>query len=318
MHTTEHVSDLQTWQRIIAKSFVPMSVEPYLDAPKNSLFEAKITRVQAGFVGLSLIKSDPHIVDRSSDMVRRYPADYIKISFQIEGAAKLQQHGREIKIHPGQMSLYEARAPYRISFPTRSESIILQVPKHVLSLSDLQISDQAATLFSPAPGLRELLEAQFNFLKRKHAELLFTAQAITSMLNASLASHLPESVVTSDPELLERIKSYALTHLSDPALTQLDAAHANFVSPRSLQRAFAQHGLSFAKWLREERLKRAVQYLLNSEAPISKIAIDCGFSTPQLFSKVFKTYYGCTATEWRTKNKNAKTGVENQVAGVNL
>lgn len=281
-----------------------MTAEPYLKTPQDASFDAEITRIQAGQIGLSWIEADPHTVDRSFDIVRRYPADYVKLSFQIEGAAELQQGEQKIRLQPGQMSFYDASSPYRLSFPTRNTSIVVQVPKYTLSLPDALVKAGAATLLSPAPGMQELLRAQFRSLKRRHTELLFSGQAIASMLSASLAHRFPDFKVDSASDLIERIKTYALTHLSDPALTQLDAAHANFVSSRSLQRVFAQHGVSFAKWLREQRIRRAAQYLLTSEATIAQISVDCGFSTPQLFSKIFKEYFGCTASEWRQNNKD--------------
>jgi len=256
-------------------------------------------------------------VNRSNDTVRRYPADYVKLSLQIEGTAELQQYEQKLNLQPGQMSLYDASAPYRLNFPTRNTSIVVQVPKYVLSIPEALIKAESATLLSPAPGMQELLEAQFISQKRKYSELLLSGQAIASILSASLANRFPDFIVDSTADLIKRIKTYALTHLSNPTLTQRDAANANFISSRSLQRVFAQHGLSFAKWLREQRIKRAAQYLLTSDATIAQISIDCGFSTPQLFSKLFREHFGCTASKWREKSKGARTGATNQDAGAN-
>ncbi len=58
-------------------------------------------------------------------------------------------------------------------------------------------------------------------------------------------------------------------------------------------------GISFSKYVREEKIKKAKEYLLNTSKPIYWIAQQVGFNDEKYFSKVFKTYTGLLPTEYR-------------------
>lgn len=59
-------------------------------------------------------------------------------------------------------------------------------------------------------------------------------------------------------------------------------------------------GVSPIDFVRDMRIKRAVQ-LLDSEAyTISEVAYMSGFSSPQYFNRVFKNIMNCTPTEYKT------------------
>ena len=49
------------------------------------------------------------------------------------------------------------------------------------------------------------------------------------------------------------------------------------------------------------KLQRARLLLCETELPVAKIAVRCGFSEPRYFCEVFRTYEGMTATAFRRK-----------------
>jgi AraC-like DNA-binding protein len=53
------------------------------------------------------------------------------------------------------------------------------------------------------------------------------------------------------------------------------------------------------KFIRNIRLKKAKELLKDDAISISSIAIDCGFSDPEYFARVFKQEFGVTPNEWR-------------------
>lgn len=53
--------------------------------------------------------------------------------------------------------------------------------------------------------------------------------------------------------------------------------------------------------VKDMRVKRAVQLLEMSEYTVSEVAYMCGFSSPQYFSRVFKSAKGCTPTKYKEK-----------------
>jgi AraC family transcriptional regulator len=83
------------------------------------------------------------------------------------------------------------------------------------------------------------------------------------------------------------------------------AAEANF-SPFHFHRIFtAVVGEPPAEYLRRLRLEKAAALLaVDRSSTVTRIALDCGFSTPALFCRLFKARFGVSPTAWREKSKN--------------
>ena len=64
-------------------------------------------------------------------------------------------------------------------------------------------------------------------------------------------------------------------------------------------------GLTPVDFIREIRIKRAVQLIDSGEYNFSQIAYMTGFSDPKYFSKCFKKVMGVTPTEYKEKKDTA-------------
>ena len=65
------------------------------------------------------------------------------------------------------------------------------------------------------------------------------------------------------------------------------------VSPRQLQRAFADEGeLGFRSYLRRIRMSHAHRLLATTDLPVKEIAQRVGYGNPSQFSKAFKRVHG--------------------------
>lgn len=62
--------------------------------------------------------------------------------------------------------------------------------------------------------------------------------------------------------------------------------------------------MSFAEYLTNVRLFHAVDDLLYTSMPITRIAYDNGFASVAVFNKVFKNAYGETPSVFRKKAKS--------------
>lgn len=101
------------------------------------------------------------------------------------------------------------------------------------------------------------------------------------------------------PEIL-KVLNYINHNLEgDMSLTTL-AGIANY-SPFHFQKIFSLSLLESPKqYVMRLRLERAAHHLKNYyDLPIIEIAMGCGFSSPSVFSRAFKNYYGLTAEEFR-------------------
>jgi AraC-like DNA-binding protein len=58
-------------------------------------------------------------------------------------------------------------------------------------------------------------------------------------------------------------------------------------------------GMTVSSYLEGRRMNAAKELLSFSEAPIAKIAIQCGYSSEAYFIKVFKKHFGTTPGKHR-------------------
>lgn len=96
------------------------------------------------------------------------------------------------------------------------------------------------------------------------------------------------------------INHQRLSDIGDSSITIDDMASAVAVSRSGLHRK-VKHlvGTSPMEFLREARIRKAIQMLTESSKPVSEIAYLCGFSDPKYFSKCFKASTGQTPTEYK-------------------
>lgn len=90
----------------------------------------------------------------------------------------------------------------------------------------------------------------------------------------------------------------------DPDLTINVLADKVGLSAAHMQSVFkSTTGISIARYLRHFRLEKATALLIDTDIPISDIAIQVGFENSSYFYTVFKKHYSSTPTEFRTQYK---------------
>ena len=93
----------------------------------------------------------------------------------------------------------------------------------------------------------------------------------------------------------------------DKNITIASAAKRAGYSKRHLQRIFKHHtGLSFARYIRQEKIMKATSDLLTTSMPVIDIASKYGFDDQQSFSKIFKKIYNTPPGQWRKRMANIK------------
>jgi signal transduction histidine kinase/DNA-binding response OmpR family regulator/ligand-binding sensor domain-containing protein len=103
-------------------------------------------------------------------------------------------------------------------------------------------------------------------------------------------------------EFVEKVRLTIENQINDYNLNVEQLSKQLFMSHSQLHRKLiALTGFSPIKFIRVIRLKKAKELLLNTNDNIANIAIDCGFSDPGYFTRVFKQEFGLTPQEWRVK-----------------
>ena len=102
-------------------------------------------------------------------------------------------------------------------------------------------------------------------------------------------------------ERLNQINQYINTNYDQP-ISMKDLSEKLFLSNGYLSRFFKKnYGMSFAGYLTNVRVFHAADELLYTDAPITVVAYDCGFTSAAFFNKVFKNAYGVTPSEFRRR-----------------
>lgn len=111
---------------------------------------------------------------------------------------------------------------------------------------------------------------------------------------------------------IQQINNYIRTNYNQP-ISLKDLAEKLYLSNGYLSRFFKKnYGMSFAEHLSKVRLYHAVDELLYTNIPITRIAYDNGFASVAIFNKSFKKNYGKTPSEMRKKSQKEKIKVHEE------
>jgi AraC family transcriptional regulator len=92
----------------------------------------------------------------------------------------------------------------------------------------------------------------------------------------------------------------------DRAISNQDLADEVGLSVSHFSRCFkASFGLSPRDYLIRGRVERAKAMMLNPEAPLCQIALDCGFCDQAHLSRLFQAVVGIAPNRWRRQNIHA-------------
>ena len=118
---------------------------------------------------------------------------------------------------------------------------------------------------------------------------------------------ISNAITTEKPSLAETARNYLYKNYPDRICVR-DLCQALGCSRSNLFAAYKKrYGTTVHETLTEVRLQAAERRLCGSDAPISEVAEQCGFSDQSYFTKVFAARYGKVPSEYR-KERQAGAG----------
>lgn len=107
-----------------------------------------------------------------------------------------------------------------------------------------------------------------------------------------------------DQLFMSKIMEFVEEHIADSDVTMNDMADAAATSRSGLNRKMKQlFGITPLDFLKEARIRKAMDMLNGSSANVNEVAYKCGFSDPKYFSKCFKQVTDLTPTEYRNRKQ---------------
>ncbi len=183
---------------------------------------------------------------------------------------------------------------------------------HVLARAELRLLE--VRFEHPAPANSEehrrifdcpvLFEQAFNALTFEAALLegkLATADERLLRIMVRVIERALRELPPPD-EFLEKVRQFVLASLPQGNISSADMAQRLCMSARTFQRRFAEHGMTYHRFLNQTRYALSLSYLRQPKLSISEIAFLLGYMDVSAFSRAFVRWAGLTPGEYRRSN----------------
>jgi AraC-like DNA-binding protein len=221
------------------------------------------------------------------------------------GQLKLKEDDRCFTLQPGEtLVLFPGRCHRGIGrFPEGLQFYWLHFQIHEAAKCTGRVEDltvrQHVVLENPA-RMEELFR-QFLHDQESGRLLQLTAPAYLRLMLANMETageqeHVAGRVMNQHASHADH---YIRTHFHKPIQPTMIAAHfklnVDYIG-RLYKQAF---GITLTEGIQRERLKKARECLLNSDANINEVASDCGYTSSAYFRRCFEKLEGISPRAWR-------------------
>jgi AraC family transcriptional activator of tynA and feaB len=303
-HTTQ-VRGFRPWKDFVHDNF------PWLEHRDHSdgEFRAEVSAFRLGNGALTTINASASEVIRTGHLVEKSESGFIKLIWQMSGGLRLEQDNRKCMLDPGQTTVCDTTRPYRISLSDGAHLAVLMLPHDACpgwerisqKICGARLGD-SATMRAAFGAMMALTGVQNEGANGTTETVL---RAVQWMITTALHRSVSELTIGNLHNIrLNKAQQHILDHIADPELDADELAGALCMSRRSLYMLFKEYRLTPGKMIHDLRLERSRQALgdvAQQHRKITEIAFDHGFNDYATFSRLFKTHYGLTPSEYRLK-----------------
>ena len=238
--------------------------------------------------------------------------DELFFGVNLSGRSAALQRQREITFKDGEAVLFSgANGGFSVVRPTLVRFVGLRMSQKRLA-PFARGQDDSSMRVIPANV------APLGLLASYVGAIANMAESMSTEMSGVIAAHLHDLVALSlgptrdavaaaagslRAARLQAIKrDVAARLLDDPDLTVAAIAARHQVTPRYVHKLFERDGMTFTRFVLEQRLDHACRRLRNpqfSARSISSIAYDVGFGDLSYFNRVFRRRYGATPSDIR-------------------
>lgn len=273
-------------------------------------FRARIQTARLGLVECSFIDSDPVVIERNLSNIERDKGNDYFLALQMSGTGAVRHLGRDLRLEPGDYSIFDSSLPYSIEVDGPVKRIVLRFPKAEFVRRRVATDTVCGRVFSGSNGASGLISRVVRALYTETTETFpDVGHSLASALIDLIADTQSEDGAKgqnswSHDQLLKRIRMIALENLSDPELSVASIAEQVGISVRYLHRVFGMTGTTLHKWIESERLERAYHALKSPNhrcRTVQDVAFGNGFNDSGYFSQIFKRRFGVTPKQIRSE-----------------
>lgn len=257
---------------------------------------------------------------RTPAQIRRDGNTGIDLGLVLSGVRHHQSdNGTVTKASKGELFVYDPTRPSRVSWSNHRglhlklgrEAVQAAVGQNVPSEDVLARLLQESRLWPFLRAQMMLLAEQLHTLSRLEQSILLEGTidialtAVSRVVSNATSQRQTLKDQSGKQNIMRRhglfiaAKQYIKAHLSDPELTIEDIAGAIGCSRATLYRAFTDHGVPVAEYIREQRLLHFSRLLQNArhDDTIRALAYQSGIRNPARMTKWFRARFGCSPDE---------------------
>lgn len=235
--------------------------------------------------------------------------EFAVMQFTVAGRGALNYEGREYDLQPGQLMAVHIPHDHRYYLPTDSTEWEF-VYVVVVGREMLRIVRRVELEVGPVIGVPDrspLLESIYQILQyalsnefRAHVPKPFELSDLTYHFGMKLLEQsLPYGPTNGSPAWIRQVQDRIQSQLSEH-LEVADLAQRAGLSRSHFSREFTNHvGMSPQEYLKQERMKLAIQLLYNPKLSIKEIAYESGYADENYFCRVFRKVTGMSPGEYR-------------------
>jgi AraC family transcriptional regulator, positive regulator of tynA and feaB len=289
------------WVDSICDAFLEMKSQPVKRIP----FFGSIRQAALENLALNEVHCSSQIVHRDGQAIAKSSANYFYLITQLGEPWGVRHAGQDNVLQPGDSVLIDSRQPYEFIFPSDIHHLSIQLP---IDWVHRWLARPADVIGRPIDGAHGWGAALLAYKKALTPEFAvdpgFAPGVLTDQLGTLMALAC-EGAPAPQPALsgaYRRCLSVMRERVSDPNLVAQDVAVQSALSLRSLHRAFAAQGRSFASVLRDLRLSEAKRMLASrrfDNVTLVEISQRCGFSDSSHFARQFRQAVGLRPSEFR-------------------
>lgn len=285
----------------------------------GSAFEGVIRAGRIGSLGVSMLECSACSGERSHEMTRRERDDRVFVGFQIDGTMDLRQDGRSSTVTPKSLVLIDPRRPCSVSIPTKTRSLVFEMPRAELqarlgdisSFTAIPVSTSKPTA-SLAIGFLSMAVERASAIRKSAADAKIAQQMVDLIALAfeTEGGEKRSALSASRRATLLRLKAIIEGRLRDPAFKPAHAASSAGISVRYANVLLADEGTSLERYIVRRRLENCRQTLLDpahASRTVSDIAYSWGFADLSHFNRRFKSHFGCAPGRCREFARSVTT-----------
>lgn len=293
---------LDYWVGAICEAFLEMDCSSR-EAP---VFGGVLQSLAVQALSVNQVRASTQDVYRTPAGIARSRHLPFYLITQAESAWHVRQDGQVAHLRAGDVVLVDSARPYELHFPEGVGCVSLQLPRAWLGQWLAQAEVRGPRVAWRDQGWGQSLGALAVQLARDPASAQALPPALLSdHLGALLCAALEPTVLppsSAGQGLHAHLCALLRARIDQPDVSAQALAQEAGVSLRTLHRAFAAQGGTYAGTLRQMRLVRAGELLRRPQlahVAVAEIGRRCGFADASHFARAFQRAMGMPPAQWR-------------------